>query len=108
MVCAQVGLGSALVLFSSLSLHRADVLATTVLQSYIRYESRRKACQFCAIGQSLAARRAILRKTPDQLAEVARAVALLTLWHGPPVYAHRWTSSASVSPPDSTRPCQRP
>jgi radical SAM protein (TIGR04043 family) len=59
------------------TLHGADVLATTVLQSCIRYESRRKACQFCAIGQSLAAGRTILRKTPDQLAEVARAAVLL-------------------------------
>ncbi len=55
------------------TLHGADVLATTVLQSCIRYESRRKSCQFCAIGQSLAAGRTILRKTPEQLAEVARA-----------------------------------
>lgn len=55
------------------TLHGADVLATTVLQSCIRYESRRKMCQFCAIGQSLAAGRTILRKTPEQLAEVARA-----------------------------------
>ncbi|MET0982678.1 MAG: MSMEG_0568 family radical SAM protein [Telluria sp.] len=55
------------------TLHGADVLATTVLQSCIRYESRRKTCQFCAIGQSLAAGRTILRKTPEQLAEVARA-----------------------------------
>ena len=59
------------------TLHGADVLATTVLQSCIRYESRRKSCQFCAIGQSLAAGRTILRKTPEQLAEVARAAVLL-------------------------------
>jgi len=59
------------------TLHGADVLATTVLQSCIRYESRRKTCQFCAIGQSLAAGRTILRKTPEQLAEVARAAVLL-------------------------------
>jgi radical SAM protein (TIGR04043 family) len=59
------------------TLHSADVLATTVLQSCIRYESRRKSCQFCAIGQSLAAGRTILRKTPGQLAEVARAAVLL-------------------------------
>jgi radical SAM protein (TIGR04043 family) len=55
------------------TLHGADVLATTVLQTCIRYESRRKTCQFCAIGQSLAAGRTIARKTPQQLAEVARA-----------------------------------
>jgi radical SAM protein (TIGR04043 family) len=55
------------------TLHGADVLATTVLQTCIRYESRRKMCQFCAIGQSLAAGRTIARKTPQQLAEVAKA-----------------------------------
>jgi len=59
------------------TLHSHDVLATTVLQNCIRYESRRKTCQFCAIGQSLAAGRTIARKTPDQLAEVARAAVLL-------------------------------
>jgi len=55
------------------TLHGTDVLATTVLQTCIRYESRRKACRFCAIGQSLAAGRTIARKTPEQLAEVAKA-----------------------------------
>ena len=53
-------------------LHSRDVLATTVLQSCIRYQSRTKTCQFCAIGQSLAAGRTIERKTPAQLAEVAQ------------------------------------
>lgn len=59
------------------TLHGADVLATTVLQTCIRYESRRKACKFCAIGQSLAAGRTIAHKTPEQLAEVARMAVLL-------------------------------
>ena len=59
------------------TLHGADVLATTVLQTCIRYESRRKACKFCSIGQSLAAGRTIAHKTPQQLAEVARAAVLL-------------------------------
>ena len=59
------------------TLHGSDVLATTVLQTCIRYESRRKSCKFCAIGQSLAAGRTIARKTPEQLAEVARAAVLL-------------------------------
>src|SRR5712672_1724777 len=53
-------------------LHSRDVLATTVLQTCIRYQSRTKTCQFCAIGQSLAAGRTIERKTPRQLAEVAK------------------------------------
>jgi radical SAM protein (TIGR04043 family) len=55
------------------TLHGTDVLATTVLQDCIRYASRRKACQFCSIGQSLAAGRTIAHKTPAQLAEVAKA-----------------------------------
>ena len=55
------------------TLHGRDVLATTVLQTCIRYQSRTKTCQFCAIGQSLAASRTIERKTPQQLGEVARA-----------------------------------
>jgi radical SAM protein (TIGR04043 family) len=59
------------------TLHGSDVLATTVLQTCIRYESRKKTCQFCSIGQSLAAGRTIARKTPEQLAEVARAAVLL-------------------------------
>jgi radical SAM protein (TIGR04043 family) len=54
-------------------LHAREVLATTVLQSCIRYQSRLKACQFCAIGQSLAAGRTIERKSRAQLVEVAKA-----------------------------------
>ncbi len=54
-------------------LHGRDVLATTVLQTCIRYRSRTKTCQFCAIGQSLSAGRTLERKTPAQLAEVAKA-----------------------------------
>ncbi len=59
------------------TLHARDVLATTVLQECIRYGNRRTQCQFCAIGESLAAGRTIARKTPDQLAQVARAAVLL-------------------------------
>ena len=55
------------------TLHSKDVLATTVLQTCIRYESRKKACKFCSIGQSLRAGRTIAEKTPQQLAEVAKA-----------------------------------
>lgn len=55
------------------TLHGRDVLATTVLQTCIRYESRKKTCQFCSIGQSLAAGRTIAHKSPAQLAEVAKA-----------------------------------
>ena len=58
-------------------LHGRDVLATTVLQTCIRYQSRTKTCQFCSIGQSLAAGRTVAHKMPAQLAEVARAAVLL-------------------------------
>ncbi|GGC47941.1 MSMEG_0568 family radical SAM protein [Chelatococcus reniformis] len=54
-------------------LHGRDVLATTVLQTCIRYQSRTRTCQFCAIGQSLAAGRTVAHKSPAQLAEVAKA-----------------------------------
>jgi radical SAM protein (TIGR04043 family) len=58
-------------------LHGQDVLATTILQTCIRYADRATSCQFCAIGQSLQAGRTIARKTPEQLAEVARMAVLL-------------------------------
>lgn len=54
-------------------LHAKDVLATTLLQTCIRYTDPETRCQFCAIGDSLAAGRTIARKTPEQLAEVAEA-----------------------------------
>lgn len=53
-------------------LHSHNVLATTVLQTCIRYGNTSTKCQFCAIGESLKANRTIARKTPEQLAEVAR------------------------------------
>ncbi|MCV6546062.1 MAG: MSMEG_0568 family radical SAM protein [Cohaesibacter sp.] len=55
------------------TLHSRNVLATTILQTCIRYESRKKTCKFCSIGQSLAAGRTIAHKTPEQLAEVVKA-----------------------------------
>lgn len=58
-------------------LHSRDVLATTVLQTCMRYSDVETACQFCAIGQSLSAGKTIARKTPDQLAEVAEAAVRL-------------------------------
>ena len=53
-------------------LHGSKVLATTVVQTCIRYgESER--CRFCAIEASLDAGATIAVKTPAMLAEVARA-----------------------------------
>ncbi len=54
-------------------LHSRDTLATTVLQTCIRYGNTKTKCQFCAIGESLRAGRTIAHKTPAQLAEVAAA-----------------------------------
>ncbi len=58
-------------------MHSHNVLATTVLQTCIRYSNRNTACQFCAIEQSLAAGKTIAQKTPAQLAEVAEAAVRL-------------------------------
>ena len=58
-------------------LHGHNVLATTVLQTCIRYSDRHNSCQFCAIEQSLQAASTIARKTPQQLAEVAAAAVKL-------------------------------
>jgi radical SAM protein (TIGR04043 family) len=57
-------------------LHGADVLATTVVQTCIRYaESQR--CRFCTIEESLRAGATVAAKTPAQLAEVAEAAVRL-------------------------------
>jgi radical SAM protein (TIGR04043 family) len=58
-------------------LHADDVLATTVLQTCMRYGKRETSCQFCAIGRSLASKSTIATKTPTQLAEVASAAVAL-------------------------------
>ncbi len=54
-------------------LHSQRVLATTLLQTCIRYGNSTTRCQFCAIGESLKAGRTIKEKSPAQLAEVAAA-----------------------------------
>jgi radical SAM protein (TIGR04043 family) len=54
-------------------LHSRDTLATTVLQTCVRYGNSATKCQFCAIGESLKAGRTIAKKTAKQLAEVAEA-----------------------------------
>jgi radical SAM protein (TIGR04043 family) len=58
-------------------LHSRRVLASTVLQACVRYADPDRACQFCAIGTSLAEGRTLARKTPAQLAEVAAAAVRL-------------------------------
>ncbi|KEF40997.1 MAG: radical SAM protein [Cyanobium sp. CACIAM 14] len=58
-------------------LHGRDVLATTLLQTCIRFRDRSQSCQFCAIEQSLEDGRTLVRKTPAQVAEVAEAAVRL-------------------------------
>jgi radical SAM protein (TIGR04043 family) len=58
-------------------LHSKNVLATTVLQTCMRYRDASTACQFCAIEKSLDQGRTLARKTPEQLAEVAEAAVQL-------------------------------
>jgi len=57
-------------------LHGADVLATTVLQTCVRYREPDR-CRFCAIEESLRAGATIRRKSPAQLAEVTEAAVRL-------------------------------
>jgi len=53
-------------------LHSANVLATTVVQTCVRYDEAER-CRFCAIEKSLEAGSTIAVKTPAQIAEVAKA-----------------------------------
>jgi radical SAM protein (TIGR04043 family) len=57
-------------------LHGKDVLATTVVQTCIRYDESTR-CRFCSIEESLRAGATVAAKTPAQLAEVAEAAVRL-------------------------------
>jgi radical SAM protein (TIGR04043 family) len=57
-------------------LHGSDVLATTVVQTCVRYGEADR-CRFCAIEQSLESGATTAVKTPEQLAEVAEAAVRL-------------------------------
>ncbi|MFD4605170.1 MSMEG_0568 family radical SAM protein [Streptomyces sp. NPDC058464] len=57
-------------------LHGADVLATTVVQTCIRYAASDR-CRFCTIEESLRSGATVAAKTPAQLAEVAEAAVRL-------------------------------
>jgi radical SAM protein (TIGR04043 family) len=54
-------------------LHGTDVLATTVVQTCIRYTHEETRCRFCTIEESLRAGSTPQVKHPEQLAEVAEA-----------------------------------
>ena len=55
------------------ALHAADVLATTVVQTCIRWNDPALRCHYCGIGISLEDRNTVAVKRPEHLAEVARA-----------------------------------
>jgi radical SAM protein (TIGR04043 family) len=57
-------------------LHGSDVLATTVVQTCIRYTEDQR-CRFCTIEESLRSGATIAAKTPAQLAEVAEVAVRL-------------------------------
>ena len=57
-------------------LHSSNVLATTVVQTCIRYAEDQR-CKFCAIEDSLTAGNTTAVKSPAQLAEVAEAAVRL-------------------------------
>ncbi len=57
-------------------LHGADVLATTVVQTCVRYAADQR-CRFCAIEASLEAGATVAVKSPELLAEVAEAAVRL-------------------------------
>lgn len=57
-------------------LHGKDVLATTVVQTCIRYDESTR-CRFCSIEESLRGGATVAAKTPAQLAEVAEAAVRL-------------------------------
>ncbi len=54
-------------------LHSSRVLATTLLQTCIRYGNSETKCQFCAIGESLKAGKTIREKSLEQLAVLTAA-----------------------------------
>lgn len=54
-------------------LHGTEVLATTVVQTCIRYASEATRCRFCTIEESLRSSATVQVKQPAALAEVARA-----------------------------------
>ena len=58
-------------------LHARRVLASTVMQSCVRYNDPATACRFCAIGTSMKDARTVARKSPAQLAEVTEAAVRL-------------------------------
>ncbi len=58
-------------------LHGTNVLATTVVQSCIRYRDEATRCRFCTIEESLKAGTTVAVKRAEQLAEVAEAAVRL-------------------------------
>jgi radical SAM protein (TIGR04043 family) len=58
-------------------MHGDGVLASTVVQTCIRYDAEETRCRFCTIEESLRAGATTQVKRPEELAEVARAAVAL-------------------------------
>jgi radical SAM protein (TIGR04043 family)/putative N-acetyltransferase (TIGR04045 family) len=78
-------------------LHGKDCLATTVLQKCVHWKHSQK-CSFCATEASLSNRQTIAKKTPDQLALVAKAA------RGMDNVTHMILTSGTGDPPGSEIP----
>lgn len=78
-------------------LHGADCLATTVFQDCVNWNTGQR-CRFCATMTSLKNGRTVARKTPDQLARVARYAKALDS------VSHVVLTSGTGSPPGSEIP----
>ena len=78
-------------------LHGSDCLATTVLQDCVNWNTDRR-CRFCGTGVSLKNGSAVSKKTPEQLARVAREAALLD------GVSHMVLTSGTGRPPGSEIP----
>ncbi|MDR1855721.1 MAG: MSMEG_0568 family radical SAM protein [Desulfovibrio sp.] len=75
-------------------LHGKDCLASTVIQQCVRYDDPKTRCHFCAIGVSLSRGATIVRKTPEQLVEVASAAKRLD------GVTHVTLTAGTTTPPD--------
>jgi radical SAM protein (TIGR04043 family) len=59
------------------TLHATDVLASTIVQTCIRWNDPADRCRYCGIGISLSDRNTVAVKKPEHLAEVAEAAVRL-------------------------------
>ncbi|WP_457553897.1 MSMEG_0568 family radical SAM protein [Desulfobacula sp.] len=78
-------------------LHGKDCLATTVLQKCVHWKHAKR-CRFCATQASLSSKQTIAKKTPSQLAQVAKAARDMD------GVTHMVLTSGTADPPGSEIP----